>query len=266
MLANARFYANLRSTHIVSIRQRICIASFAIAALASAPTVVYSEPASTDADAQQRFFAALRTISMSEDQRGVIRDIIGDGYLSGRTDREIDGRITAVLDAQQAQRLQNLLGYDPTFNVPPPDFRARFFGVVHKFAGNALTLTSGRTIFLSDSTAFYPYRTALQPGIRVGIAGQRTGDGNVNAAGVVAFDEASTVDFDSTSVTAGGRFGTIVSMTKSSIRLADGKTVFLRDDTIFAPNRSALAQGAKILIYGVAAGDGNINADRVEIP
>ena len=244
---------------------RLLSLTFLLVVVAASGPASAQDQSATDGPSQQRFFAALRSLSMSDDQRSVIRGIIGDGYLNGQSDREIDGRISAVLDVEQTRTLRNTLGYDPAVGAPPSDFHPRFFAVVHKLAGDAITLTSGRTVFLHDSTSLFPGRDAMKPGVRIGVAGQRTRDGNFNADGVLAFDETASLDFDGTGATAGGRFATIVGATRSSLRLGDGKTVFLRDDTVIVPSRDALGNGAKVVIYGVPTNDGNVNADRVEV-
>lgn len=59
--------------------------------------------------------------------------------------------------------------------------------------------------------------------------------------------------------------GRIASVNGGSFRLRDGQTVFMHQGTIINPTGMTLQPGMMVAVNGSPAGDGNINADEVDV-
>lgn len=59
--------------------------------------------------------------------------------------------------------------------------------------------------------------------------------------------------------------GVIASVNGGSLKLQNGRTVFLKDTTSINPSGRSLQSGERITVYGLNAGDGNINAQSITI-
>lgn len=159
---------------------------------------------SQNANAQvsdRQFYAAVRSLDLSPDQRRQIRSIE-----RSNGGQDVRRQIVAVLDQNQRRELFRRLGYAHNGNGNGYGYGSngnwngngrwngnggydrrggmrdgRITGVVSSFGGYNLQLRDGIAVSLHQGTVINPTGTTLTPGMRVAIRGSRNSAGGFNA-------------------------------------------------------------------------------------
>jgi len=139
----------------------------------------------------------------------------------------------------------------------------QYNGVISSVNGGTIALQNGPTVFLHNGTVINPGGTRLEPGMRISISGSPAGNGNINANQV---DVVNLNGYNGSGNGAYSQYSAVISSVQgSAIALQNGYTVFLKDGTVITPNGTRLEPGNRISVTGTSAGDGNINATRVDV-
>jgi multidrug efflux pump subunit AcrA (membrane-fusion protein) len=133
-------------------------------------------------------------------------------------------------------------------------------GVISSVNRGDLTLQDGRTIFLHSGTVINPTGTQLQPGMQVSVMGSSAGNGNFNAVEIDIANNGSNTGYGDRQFG-----GTISSVNRGDLTLQDGRTVFLHNGTVISPSGTQLQSGMRIWVTGASAGNGNVNANEVNV-
>jgi hypothetical protein len=137
---------------------------------------------------------------------------------------------------------------------------AQYRGTISSVKGGAVTLNDGRTVFLENGTVINPTGIELQSGMRISIMGSPAGNGNINAGEIDVAVNRTNANRDSAQFS-----GRISSVKGGAVTLENGRTIFLEDGTVINPTGIRLQPGMRISVTGAPAGNGNINADQIDI-